>query len=747
MKLYYNYFKNIFPFFKLFEALQERIKRQVFYFVSMSCGVIINSEAAYAQSSEVIESIFITAERRAYQGNFDSLENPSAVQLIDSELLREAGVLNLNDALDLSASVARQNNFGGLWNSFSVRGFSGDINLPSGFLVNGFNAGKGFGGPRDIVGIDSVEILKGPRSALFGRGEPGGSVNLITKRPQFQISGNFRASIGRWNQTRLEADYQTVMGLRKNIGIRLVGFTENSESFRDTVETQKLGFYPSVTMDISDQTNLTYELELTKQEIPFDRGVSYSKEFGFSPSSTFSGEPEDGPIDTDVLGHQLELQHNFNENWSLLAGFGYRETEFKGGASEPNFGGRQSYFLDGKTLSRFFRFRDYESDYSVIRAEIAGDLTLGSLRHRLIFGSDYDQFDNRQLVLRYRPSWFGPNGDINALDPTKYLLLDVFNPVYGQHPQPVPGPNTNRKEELGGVGFYFQDQVDLTDKLQIRFGLRWDDYEQSLTNLRSTTINTVTTSDSRISPQFGAVYFVSDYVSIYASYGEGFRQQSGSDFQGNQHDRNLTESSEVGFKFDGTVFNQVSASLSLALFRVNQGNILVNDSRPRAQAAGWFSASAGEARSKGVEIDAMLETGSGVNLWVSYAYTDAEFTNSNPDADFGAQIESGDQMINSPKNQANIQISKAISFKGLKGQIGAGAVYTGERLGWTAFDFYLPSYTSARLFGQVELSSAWTFRVDVDNVLDKEFYTNSYADVWVEPGAPSKWRASAVYNF
>ena len=83
----------------------------------------------------------------------------------------------------------------------------------------------------------------------------------------------------------------------------------------------------------------------------------------------------------------------------------------------------------------------------------------------------------------------------------------------------------------------------------------------------------------------------------------------------------------------------------------------------------------------------------------------------------------------------------------MKGQIGAGAVYTGERLGWTAFDFYLPSYTSARLFGQVELSSAWTFRIDVDNVLDKEFYTNSYADVWVEPGAPSKWRASAVYNF
>ena len=84
---------------------------------------------------------------------------------------------------------------------------------------------------------------------------------------------------------------------------------------------------------------------------------------------------------------------------------------------------------------------------------------------------------------------------------------------------------------------------------------------------------------------------------------------------------------------------------------------------------------------------------------------------------------------------------------GLEAQLGAGAVYTGERVGWTAYDFYLPSYTSARLFGQVELSDSWTVRVDVDNVFDEEFYTNSYADVWVEPGAPTRWRFSASYSF
>ena len=122
-----------------------------FLTMSLICGSCLSTEILIAQENEVIESIFVTSQRRAYQANFDNLENPAANQIIDSQLLQDAGVLNLNDALDLSASVARQNNFGGLWNSFSVRGFAGDINLPSAFLVNGFNAGRGFGGPRDCL--------------------------------------------------------------------------------------------------------------------------------------------------------------------------------------------------------------------------------------------------------------------------------------------------------------------------------------------------------------------------------------------------------------------------------------------------------------------------------------------------------------------------------------------------------------------------------------------------------------------
>jgi len=321
--------------------------------IAAAVNLALISGVASAQT-DTREEVVVQGHR-AYLSDFDTLEVPQSDSLLDAELLEDAGVLDLNTALDLSASVARQNNFGGLWNSFSVRGFSGDINLPSGYLVNGFNAGRGFAGPRDIAGIESVEVLKGPRGALFGRGEPGGTVNLTTKRPQFENTGEVQATLGSWDQKRLSGDYQTVLGQNDNIGLRLVGFFEDSESFRETVETQKIGFYPSVEWRVSDSTSLTYELEYTEQEIPQDRGVAFTQEFGFTPRRTFTGEPGDGPIETEVVGHQFEIQHEISDTWSVLAGLGYRDTSLVGNATETNFSGRR--WEDAVTLLPIQRFR------------------------------------------------------------------------------------------------------------------------------------------------------------------------------------------------------------------------------------------------------------------------------------------------------------------------------------------------------------------------------------------------------
>jgi iron complex outermembrane recepter protein len=712
--------------------------------------LVLPSLAQEANPGARPESVTITGVRQAYRGEFNRLETPQAEQTLHAEVLRAAGATTLDQALDLSASVARQNNFGGLWNAFSVRGFAGDINLPSGFLVNGFNAGRGFGGPRDLVGIQSVEVLKGPRSALFGRGEPGGTVNLVTKRPEFTSGGQVRGTVGSWNQYRVEGDYQSTLGADGSLGYRLVGFFEDSESFRKTVETERFGLYPSFTAKLGQDTRATYELEVTQQKIPFDRGVAYTPLSGFTPRENFVGEPGDGPIETKVLGHQFELQHDLSRNWSLLTGVGFRETSLVGGASETHFFGRQTLFLDGRTLSRFFRFRDFESDYLVARAELAGRFNTGSLRHRLIVGADFDRFENRQVIWRFRPSLpTGTNGtNIGALDPARFLLLDVFNPVYGRYPSALAlaTPNTNREEVLTGYGVYLQDQIDLTPQLQVRVGGRFDDFEQDLTDLLAATPRTVTTNDQRFSPQVGAVYKLSDSLSAYTTYGEGFRQQTGSDFQGNQLAPNITKSAEAGIKASlGSYLKGATGTVSVAAFEIKQSNILVNDDRPGV--TGFFLFAAGKARSQGVELDVDLATDKGLGVWLSYAYTDAKFTSTNRDPDFGAQILPGEPMINSPKHQLSLLASQAFSVAGLPTKLGGGFLHVGKRLGYVANNFYLPSYTTARLFGEITPFKGLSLRLDVDNLFDKVYYTNSFADVWVQPGAPRNFRLSATYSF
>ena len=715
---------------------------------------ILASAAAQTDADTDYTDEIVVEGRRAYLGGFEPLEVPQVDQVIGEDLLRDAGAFDLNQALDLSASVARQNNFGGLWNSFSIRGFQGDINLPSNYLVNGFNAGRGFGGPRDVVGIEAVEILKGPRAALFGRGEPGGTINLVTKRPEFETGGYVRGTIGSWEQYRAEADVQTVLGADEIVGVRLVGFYEDAESFRDEVETEKYGFYPSVTWAATDRTRATYELEYTSQELPFDRGVVFSEDFGFSPRDVFVGEPV--PIETEVLGHQFELEHGFSDNWSFLGGIGYRETSLEGDAFEPQFGSRQTYFQDGQTISRFFRSRDFESDYLVVRGEIAGDFQTGSIRHRLIFGADYDEFDNALVIDRFRPS---PRGDFlgDGRAPSEatpeeraaFLLLDITNPVYGLNLNPEAGANTNRNEVLKGYGFYIQDQISLTDALQVRVGLRFDDFEQDLTNRLAAPVSTITSSDDRVSPQVGVTYRVNPGFSVYAAYGEGFRQQTGQDFQGNQFDPNVTESAEIGFKTDvGAFSDAVDGLVTVALFHVVQSNFLVNDDRPEATAVGFFSIPAGEAESTGVEIDATLDFANDLSLWASYAYTDAEFSNEFADADgFGFTIEPGDPLINAPEHQLNIQAAKGFLVGGVPTSVGGGVLYVGDRNGFVGSDFELPDYTTVRVFAEAEVAEGFSVRLDVDNLFDETFYTNSFADVWVEPGAPRRFRFTADYAF
>ena len=688
----------------------------------------LSPAASESQANEnVVETVFVLAERQPYRGDFPTLETPQVDLTLDEALLRRAGALDLNQALDLSASAVRQNNFGGLWNAFAVRGFVGDENLPSNYLVNGFNAGRGFGGPRDLSGIEAVEVLKGPRAALYGRGEPGGTVNLVTKRPRFETGGSLRLSAGRFETYRADGDYE--FQLSDDAALRLIGFYEDAESFRDTVETERYGFMPSLAWRLGETTEAVYDLELSRQKIPFDRGVvALNNQLGAIPERRFLGEPGDGPMTAEVVGHQFELRQSLAGGWSARLGFNYRDTSLDGFSTEAELSGsRQGVGADGRTLTRQRRSRDYDATYEVFRAELAGRFETAGLTHQVIIGADRDEFDNDLVMLRARAPSLASNPSLEQLQ-----AIDILNPVYGQFPLPVPGPLTDRLETQKSTGVFFQDQVTLSNRLDLRFGGRYDDYEQSLDNRRAG--SSTGSKTTRFSPQLGAVYQLSETASVYAAYGENFRPLSGTDREGRGFDPNQSNSLEVGVKaalLDGAL------NATLTLFRVEQDRILVVDD-PSA----FTLAALGKAESEGLELDVSGSPVEGLSLWLSYAYVDAKTRNAFNDPNFGREIPAGNRLLNVPKHQANLQLARLLTIAGRPLELGGGLLYVGERLGYFGTDFELPDYTVLRAFAAYNLNPKLALRLELDNLFDETYYTNSFSDLWVQPGAPISWRVS-----
>ncbi|WP_372761150.1 TonB-dependent siderophore receptor [Pseudoalteromonas sp.] len=681
---------------------------------------LFSGQASFADeqhplANSAIERVAVLGSRHVYQGDFTPLETPQAELSIDAATFTNAGAWDLNQALDLSASVARQNNFGGLLNNFALRGFTGDENLSSNYLVNGFNIGWGLGGTRDLSSIASVEVLKGPRAALFGRGEPGGTVNLITKRPTFATEGEIKLAVASFDTYRSDIDYTSA--LSDELAIRLIGYYEDANSFRDNIEKTKQGFSPSLTWRINDDRELFYELEYSKLTVPFDRGIhAIDGRLSVLPITRFLGEPGDGPMTAQVLGHQLELTQELNDDWQLLVGANYRDTELSGFATETGFGG----VINGE-VDRFRRYRDYTANYQLLRAELSGEIYFAGLEHRLIIGADVDKFKNEQYLLQI-------SGD---------QQINVFDPVYGAYPLPSPAQYSDRIEIQQSAGVFLQDQISLTNQLALRIGARLDDFQQTLHN--RLTHSGYKQTETRMSPQFGAVYALFDNLSLYASYGENFRPLSGSDAHGNGFKPNQTTSTEAGIKLS---VNDGALVATLAAFTVTQQNMLVVDD-PTA----FTSAAIGEAQSQGVEFDLAGELSNSLSLWASYAYVDAVTKNAFYDSNFGLNIAPGSPLLNIPKQQLSLQLVKSGELNNNAFSIGGGMLYVSKRNGFFGSDFTLPSYITARAFLRYALTNTITLSGEVDNLFNEKYYTSSFSDAWVQPGTPRSLRASISYQF
>lgn len=673
--------------------------------------LLVGTLSFHAMAEPPAGTVLVTGQRTAYHGltvagatktDAQPLDLPQSTRTLEADLLRDAGVTNLAGALELASGIARQSDLGGLWDSYAMRGFTGDPNFGSDYMVNGFSSSRGYNGRRDVAGTQSIEILKGPASALYGRGEPGGTVNIVTKKPRFAPQYGINVALASHGTRRAVADLTGP--LSNSVAYRVNAAHQQGGSFRDVVHTERTYIAPSILWHAGEDTTVSYEIEATRQRTPFDRGVVAVP--GRLPVSRFLGEPADGPVIVQSVGQQLFVQHALAEGWSVQGGASYRDSGLAGASTEAS-----DLAADGRTLRRQRRQRDFAAIDRSARVELLGRLA----HHAVLVGVDTYRFDDRRVQLRRNPSAANP------------YALDIFAPVYGGVAAPL-ALSIDTLEHQRATGLYVQDQLDLAPHWKALVGVRHDRYRQTVINHRTAAVNRQRLGAT--SPRAGVVYQPAATVALYASTARGFRPNSGIGIDNQAFPAEESRADEVGAKLD----TPGGLAGTLAVYRIRKNNVLTTNPVNTD-----YSIPAGEVASRGVELDVSGRLRRDLKLAASYAYTDARVTRGD------TTLRTGSRVPNVPRHSANVLLVAGDA----RASAGAGLMYVGERCGDVAAssDFRLPGYTTARLMAAYAPDKRWRIALDVDNLFDRRYYASAYSRLWVAPGSTRTATATLSYRY
>jgi len=634
-------------------------------------------------------------------------ELPQSVRVLTRQAIDDLGATKLDDVLDYVGGVSRQNNFGGLWDNIAVRGLAGNENTGMATLLNGFSSNRGFNAPRDLAGVERIEFLKGPAASLYGSSEPGGTLNIVSKRPLWQAGHALEVYAGSFNLKRAALDstgpVSDALAYRLNLAI------EDRDSFRDHVQARREVLAPAFSWKLGADTTLDYSGELLRHRTPLDRGVvaTADGQLGVIPRERFLGEPTDGDVTVDNRTHQLILTHDWGEHWRGRLGLSYRETGIHGFSTEPT-----ALRADG-TLTRQRRLRDYDSDDTTVQAELQGRVRAGTVVHELLLGAETFRFDMDTVMQRVTPSTASP------------YAINIFQPVYGQA-QPTPAPNTDTLEQQRGTAFYAQDAITLAAQWRLLAGVRVDRHRQTLLNRRSGL--TTQQEPSSTSPRLGISWLPSAQWTMYVSAGKSFRPNVGTDFAGQAFAPESGRALELGAKWESAGQRM---GLTVALFDIRKRNVLTAD--PAAQtdpARTGFSVAAGEVGSRGLELDFAGQVSMSWRVNASLVYNDVQVRRD-------SSLPTGTRLLNVPKvNGSLLAVYEGVFGNGQRYGLGGGVTHVGVRLGQTGTSFELPAYTTAKLVAHWRINPTLRATLDVDNLFDTTHYTSSYSRVWVTPGAP-----------
>jgi iron complex outermembrane receptor protein len=544
---------------------------------------------------------------------------------------------------------------------------------------------------------------------LYGRLEPGGFINQVSKQPLATPYYSLQQQLGSFDLYRTTLDATGPLTEDQSLLYRINFEYLDSSSFREFVEAESVFVSPILTWNLSDRTRISLNLRYFDGESSYDRGlIALGEGVVPIPISRNLGEPW-AVSEWQDFEAGVTFSHDFTKDWNLCLRLAMEQ--FDAHFLGVDFDG---LLPDNRTLLRS-AFEDLEETaiYST-ELNLTGYFQTWRIRHTALLGADYYNED------------FNPRFSFPSLDP-----IDIFNPVHG-----APRPSASftfftRSTEYYGV--YFQDQIDLLDNLHLLGGGR---YDRATTESQSGTSPTDRIEDEAFSPRVGLVYQPLPWLALYGSYVESFgSENSGLSRTGEAFKPETGTQYEAGLK---TELLDRRLSATLAFYHLTKQNVLTPDPVDPN-----FSVQTGEARSRGIEVDLAGEITPAWSLIAAYAYTDARITQDNSGRE-GFRIE------DVPEHSGSLWTRYRFLgglWQGLS--LGAGVFVAGKRTGFEN-DFTVPGYA------RVDALAAYTWQLgptrvtaqlNVENLLNKEYLATVVSRAEIIPGAPRTFLGSLRIEF
>jgi len=578
--------------------------------------------------------------------------------------------------------------------------------------------------------------VKGPAAVLYGQIQPGGFINIITKKPQeeqrtlvkLRTEGFYGsdASIGDTSGATISLDSTGPIDDQGKFLYRIVAEYENNSTFRDHGFSKSKYFVPSLTWNMSDDTTATVFAEYRDEDHALDNYlVAYDNDIKNAASlTTRYQEPDDKQPETGYVGG-LTVDHSFSDNvfWRLNYRYVWHE--------DSAIGYESLGFRDATTLRRRDRNQKNQRTYNFLDTNLGWNTQTGSVGHRFLIG-----FNGGKETADFKRVNFD-NGNAT-------LDIDIYNPVYGQG---IPNADRHvgdnlRLRRFDSRAVYLQDQIEFSTHWKAVAALRqesFDTHEDLYQPIypTKTYVRTSKANGDSLSKMAGLIYQPDDTWSWYASYAESFdpptwgrMDASGKQITSPEKGKQV----EAGVKAD---FERMTATLSF--FSIVKEDV-AQDTGLDLPSGDAIWALSGKEKSDGFELEV---NGNITENWqIIFAY-------SNVDAKVDADVNPdkvGQHLLNAPENTASVW--NRFQFSDNWG-VGLGVKYTSERYGSAyagngdeSTRLLLPDYTLVDL-GIYYTREGFDATLKFGNLFDETYYVGAIRNTNIVPGVP----ANAVLSF